>query len=316
MMEGVPGLARPKKNWNRTWQKIKEYRFIYLLVSIPFINMLIFRYYPIVAQFALSFKKYTIRGGLWGSKWVGFQNYEKLFRSGDFEKLLINTLRISTLQILVGFIPPIILAIFLFDLTSNKIRRVAQSILYIPHFFSWVVVYNIVNVVFANAGYINLIREALGLPAISFMMDVNYFLPILVGSSLWKGLGWGTILYLAALTAIDTELFEVAKIDGAGPLKRIRYITLPGILPVMVFQLTMSLGRIFSAANTEQILLFYGPANYSVSDVIGTWVYRQGLGKLEYSLGAAVEMFQSVIGLILVLICNKVANKTAHVGIW
>ena len=129
MMEGVPGLARPKKNWNRTWQKIKEYRFIYLLVSIPFINMLIFRYYPIVAQFALSFKKYTIRGGLWGSKWVGFQNYAKLFNSGDFEKLLINTLRISTLQILVGFIPPIILAIFLFDLTSNKIRRVAQSIL-------------------------------------------------------------------------------------------------------------------------------------------------------------------------------------------
>ncbi len=300
----------------RTWQKIKDYRFIYLLLILPLANILIFRYYPIIAQFVLSFKKYTIKGGLWNSKWVGWQNYQKLFSSRDFSKLLINTLRISILQVLVGFVPPIFLAVFLFDMSSNRVRRVAQSILYIPHFFSWVVVFNLVNIIFANEGYINFIREALGLKPISFMMDVNYFLPILIGSSLWKGLGWGTILYLAALTSIDTELFEVAKIDGAGPLQRIRYITLPGILPVMVFTLTMSLGRLLSAANTEQILLFYGPANYSVSDVIGTWVYRQGLGKLEYSLGAAVEMFQSVIGLLLVLISNKVANRTAHVGIW
>ena len=312
--ETAAALRRLQKK--RTWQKIKDYRFIYLLLILPVANILIFRYYPIIAQFVLSFKKYTIKGGLWNSKWVGFQNYQKFFSSRDFSKLMVNTLRISILQVAVGFIPPVILAIFLFDMSSNRIRRTAQSILYIPHFFSWVVVFNLVNVVFANEGYINFIREALGLKSISFMMDVNYFLPILIGSSLWKGLGWGTILYLAALTSIDTELFEVAKIDGAGPLQRIRYITLPGILPVMVFTLTMSLGRLFSAANTEQILLFYGPANYSVSDVIGTWVYRQGLGKLEYSLGAAVEMFQSVIGLILVLICNKVANRTAHVGIW
>lgn len=229
---------------------------------------------------------------------------------------MVNTLRISVLQIIVGFAPPVLLAIFLFDMTSGRFCKLAQSVLYIPHFFSWVVVYNLVNVIFSNAGYLNLIREAIGLKAVSYMIDVNYFLPILIGSSLWKGLGWGTILYLAALTGIDTELFEVAKIDGAGPLQRIRYITLPGILPVMVFTLTMSLGRLFSAANTEQILLFYGPANYSVSDVIGTWVYRQGLGKLEYSLGAAVEMFQSVVGLLLVLICNKAANRVAHVGIW
>ena len=286
------------------------------MLILPVLYILIFRYYPILAQFLLSFKKYTLKGGLWNSKWVGLLNYQKFFQSPEFGKLMVNTLRISVLQIIVGFAPPVLLAIFLFDMTSGRFRKLAQSVLYIPHFFSWVVVYNLVNVIFSNAGYLNLIREAIGLKAVSYMIDVNYFLPILIGSSLWKGLGWGTILYLAALTGIDTELFEVAKIDGAGPLQRIRYITLPGILPVMVFTLTMSLGRLFSAANTEQILLFYGPANYSVSDVIGTWVYRQGLGKLEYSLGAAVEMFQSVVGLLLVLICNKAANRVAHVGIW
>ena len=293
-----------------------KYRFIYLLLILPVLYILIFRYYPILTQLLLSFKKYTLKGGLWNSKWVGLLNYQKFFQSPEFGKLMVNTLRISVLQIIVGFAPPVLLAIFLFDMTSGRFRKLAQSVLYIPHFFSWVVVYNLVNVIFSNAGYLNLIREAIGLKAVSYMIDVNYFLPILIGSSLWKGLGWGTILYLAALTGIDTELFEVAKIDGAGPLQRIRYITLPGILPVMVFTLTMSLGRLFSAANTEQILLFYGPANYSVSDVIGTWVYRQGLGKLEYSLGAAVEMFQSVVGLLLVLICNKAANRVAHVGIW
>ncbi|MCI6036574.1 MAG: ABC transporter permease subunit [Clostridiales bacterium] len=304
-----------KKNQKRRG-KIKEYRFIYLLLILPVLYILIFRYYPILTQLLLSFKKYTLKGGLWNSKWVGLLNYQKFFQSPEFGKLMVNTLRISVLQIIVGFAPPVLLAIFLFDMTSGRFRKLAQSVLYIPHFFSWVVVYNLVNVIFSNAGYLNLIREAIGLKAVSYMIDVNYFLPILIGSSLWKGLGWGTILYLAALTGIDTELFEVAKIDGAGPLQRIRYITLPGILPVMVFTLTMSLGRLFSAANTEQILLFYGPANYSVSDVIGTWVYRQGLGKLEYSLGAAVEMFQSVVGLLLVLICNKAANRVAHVGIW
>ena len=301
---------------HRTWCRMKDYRWIYLILVVPLANMLLFRYYPMLVQLLLSFKNYTIKGGIWGSAWVGLGNFHKLFASGQFGTLLVNTLRISLLQIVINFVPSVLLAIFLFDLASSKMRSIAQSILYIPHFFSWVVVYNIVSVIFSNTGYINLVRESLGLNSVSYMMDSNFFLPLLIGSNLWKSVGWGTILYLAALTSIDTELFDVAKIDGAGPLQRIRYITLPGILPVMVFTMTMSLGRVFSAANTEQILLFYGPANYSVSDVIGTWVYRQGLGQLQYSLGAAVSLFESAIGLCLVLLSNKAANKFAHVGIW
>ena len=295
---------------------LKRYRSLYLLAVIPVIYLCVYRYYPIIAQFVLSFKDYKILGGIWGSDWVGWSNFQELFNGSEFSRILINTVRISVLNLLAGFFPPILLAIMLFDMRSSLYRRISQSLLYLPHFFSWVVVYNLVLALFSNTGYNNGLRGALGLDSVDYLMQVDTFLPLLIGSGLWKELGWGTIIYLAALTSIDTELFDVAKIDGAGPLQRIWYITLPGILPVVVFVLTMSLGRIFSAANTEQILLFYGPQNYSVSDVIGTWVYRQGLGKLKYSLGAAVDLFQSVIGLILVLICNKAANKIAGVGIW
>lgn len=300
----------------KTLRKMREYFAIYLLLIPVLTVLMVYQYYPMVTQFVLSFKKYTIKGGIWGSPWCGTANFVHLFASRDFGRILVNTLRISVLQLFMGFFPPIILAIALFDMTSTRYRRIAQSILYIPHFFSWVILYNLVNVLFANTGYVNSLLQAMGGMPKNFLMEKSFFLPVLIGSNMWKELGWGTIIYLAALTSIDTELFNVAKIDGAGPLQRVWYITLPGILPVVVFVLTMSLGKLLSAANTEQILLFYGPQNYSVSDVIGTWVYRQGLGKVQYSLGAAVSLFQSAIGLVLVLVCNKVAGKTAGVGIW
>jgi len=301
---------------NNTLRKVREYRIIYILLIPVLVNLAVYRYYPILTQFILSFENYTIKGGIWHSAWVGFDNYTRLFQSPDFERIVTNTLKISVCQLLAGFFPPILLAIMLFDMTSSKMRRVSQSVLYIPHFFSWVVVFNLVHILFSNTGYVNSIIEFFGGDSKNFMLDKGSFLPMLVGSAMWKELGWGTIIYLAALTSINSELFDVAKIDGAGPLQRVWHITIPGIKPVVVFVLTISLGNLFSAANTEQILLFYGPQNYSVSDVIGTWVYRQGIGKLQYSLGAAVSLFQSLIGLTLVLICNKVAGKLTGVGIW
>lgn len=297
-------------------RRFKRYLPLYVLMIPPLVYLVVLRYYPIIAQVALSLSNYKIKGGIWHSPFVGLANFRELFSSSSFTSLMVNTIRISVMNLLVGFLPPIVLAIALFDMVSVKFSRIAQNLLYIPHFFSWVVIYNITNALLTNTGYLNGLLTTLGLPEQNWMMQVSGFLPIIAGTNIWKELGWGTIIYMAALTSIDTSLYEVAKIDGAGPIQRIRYITLPGILPVVVFTLTMSLGRIFSAANTEQILLFYGPANYSVSDTIGTWVYRQGLGKLKYSLGSAVSMFQSVIGLVLVLICNKAANKIAGVGIW
>ena len=305
-----------KKLRSKTIKKIIEYRFLYFLALPIVVYLLIYRYYPIFTQFMLSFREYSILDGIFGSQWTGFNNYNTLFGSRDFARIMQNTVRISVLQLCAGFLPPLVLAILLFDMTSSKFRRISQSILYIPHFFSWVVIFNLVHVLFSNTGYINSLIQVFGGEAHDFLLQKDFFTPVLIGSSIWKELGWGTIIYLAALTSIDTSLFEVAKIDGAGPLQRIWHITLPGILPVVVFVLAMSLGNLFSAANTEQILLFYGPQNFSVSDVIGTWVYRQGLGKMQYSLGASISMFQSVIGLLLVLLCNRLARKLAGVGIW
>jgi len=299
----------------RRWMAIKAYKWLYALLVIPVVYLVVFCYYPVITQFVLSFKEYRLKDGIWGSKWVGWENYEELFASRDFVKIVRNTLRISILSLLTGYFPPILLAIFLFDMRSNRFRRVSQSILYIPHFFSWIIVYNIMQNLFMKSGYVNHVIEMLGGTAKDFFMVKKYFMPMLLGSAVWKEIGWGTILYLAALSSIDTELFDVAKIDGANPWQRIWYITLPGIIPVIVFTLTLNLGSIFSVG-TEQILLFYNPINYEISDVIGTWVYRQGLGKLKYSLGASVSQFQSIIGLILVLISNKLANKIAGTGIW
>ena len=204
----------------------------------------------------------------------------------------------------------------LFDMTSNRFSRISQSILYIPHFFSWVVIYGIVMALFQTDGYVNNIIVAMGGERTEFLLKSDYFLPLLIGSGLWKELGWSTIIYLAALTGISPELYEVARLDGAGPLQRIWHVTLPGIKSVVVFVLVINMGSILSAAGTEQILLFYGPSNYEVSDVIGTWVYRQGLGKVEYGLSSALAMFESTIGLIMVLISNSLARRFAGVGIW
>lgn len=297
-------------------KKLKRYRVLYLLILLPLLYYIIYRYYPMLLQIVLSFKQYRILGGVWNSPWVGFDNFLALFKSLEFQRIIVNTIRISVLRLLVGFFPPILLSIMLFDMSSSSYRRISQSVLYIPHFFSWVIVYALVFALFSNTGWVNSVITIFGGEPRDFLIDTKFFLPLLIGSGLWKEFGWSTIIYLAALTGINTELFEAAKIDGAGPLRRIWHITLPGITPVIVFVLTISLGSLMSSVGTEQILLFYSPATYSIGDVMGTWVFRQGLGQLKYSLGAAVSLFEATVGLILVLICNRTAKKVAGVGIW
>ena len=305
-------VARPNSVKNR----MRRYLPIYLLMALPFLYLFVYRFYPIFLQIVLAFKKYKIMDGIWGSKWVGFDNFVKIFTSNSISRILVNTVRISLLRLIVGFFPPILLSIMLFDMTSNRFSRISQSILYIPHFLSWVVIYGIVMALFQTDGYVNNIIVAMGGERTEFLLKSDYFLPLLIGSGLWKELGWSTIIYLAALTGISPELYEVARLDGAGPLQRIWHVTLPGIKSVVVFVLVINMGSILSAAGTEQILLFYGPSNYEVSDVIGTWVYRQGLGKVEYGLSSALAMFESTIGLIMVLISNSLARRFAGVGIW
>lgn len=295
---------------------IRRYWTLYLLVLPCVLFLLIFRYYPMILQAVLSFKDYKLLKGVWGSKWVGIDNFKLIFSSPEMLRVMWNTVYLSILRLVMGFLPPIILAIILFDITSTKLKRICQTIVYIPHFFSWIVIYAVVYALFSNTGMIDNIINSLGSTGPDFLLNNNTYLPLLIGSAMWKELGWSTIIYLAALTSINTELFEVSKIDGAGPLKRIWYVTLPGIKSITIFLLILSLGNILRGAGTEQILLFYSPPVMNISDVIDTWVYRQGLSKLQYSLGSAIQFFQSVFGFILVLVCNKLSIKYTNIGIW
>lgn len=295
---------------------LKRYRALYLFILIPILYFIVYHYVPIILQIILSFKDYSIKKGLFGSEWVGLQNFRDIFSAPQFTRLIRNTVVISVLRLMFGFLPPIILAILLYDMGSSKFRKASQTVLYIPHFFSWVVIYAISYALFSSNGYINNVIEAVGGSRADFLMDSKWFYPLLIGTGIWKDVGWGTIIYMAALSNIDPELFDAAKVDGAGPLQRIRYITFPSILPIVVFLLTISIGQVLNNTGMEQILLFYSPATYNVADVIDTWVYRVGFGEMRYSMGAALSLFKSVIGLILILVCNKIAIKTSGRGIW
>ncbi len=295
--------------------RIKKYRMLYFLLVPVAVYYAIFRFYPLFLQAVLSFKEYRLVTGIWDSEWVGVANFKRVMALPDFSQVLLNTVSISALRVVFGFLPPIVLAIFLFDLTSRRLRKISQTLVYIPHFFSWVIVYGVVYALFANSGMINGVLEALGQPVQNFLLSSEWFRPILVGSAIWKELGWGTIIYLAALSSVDPYLYEAAKIDGAGPVSRIRHVTLPQITPIIVFLLTLSLGNILYAGG-EQILLFYNPATYDVSDVIDTWIYRQGFNDLQYSLATAVSFFQSLVGLIFVLIANQLSKRFAGIGLW
>ncbi|WP_261800226.1 sugar ABC transporter permease [Paenibacillus sp. PAMC21692] len=296
-------------------KQMKRFWFIYLLITPVLVYYGIFRYYPMLVQVTLAFKDFTLLGGIWHSEWIGFDNFTHIFSKNEFYQVLRNTIAISLLRLAFGFLPPIILAILLYDLHSSLLRRISQTLLYIPHFFSWVIMYGLVYALFSNTGLVNHLLEEIGGKAQNFLLDADWFRPLLIGSAIWKEIGWGTIIYLAGMSMIDPSLYDAAKIDGAGPLKRIWHVTLPGLQSVMIFLFTLSLGGILNAG-AEQILLFYNPATYSVGDVIDTYVYRQGLGSMQYSMTTAVSLFQSVIGLILVLSSNSISKKLTGTGIW
>lgn len=295
--------------------RMKRFWFLYVLLIPVIAYYITFRYVPIFLQGVIAFKDYNLGLGIWGSPWVGFDNFMYVFSKPEFYRVLKNTIIISVYRLLFGFFPPILLAILLFDLRSRILRRVSQTILYIPHFFSWVIMYGIMFALLSNTGFINQILMNMGFESVNFLMGSEWFRTMIVGSGIWKEIGWGTIIYLAGLSMIDPTLYEAAKIDGAGPIQRLRHITLPGIKSVIVFLFTLSLGGILNAGG-EQILLFYSPATYEVGDIIDTFVYRQGLTELQYSLGTAISFFQSIIGLTLILVANSLSKKYAETGIW
>jgi putative aldouronate transport system permease protein len=264
----------------------------------------------------LSFQDFRIGNTIMTAKWAGFSNYINIFTSPAILQVIKNTLVISFLKLFFGFAPPIILALCLFDIKNSFYKRISQTIVYIPHFFSWVIVYGIFFAFFSTGtGLVNQALEHITGSRIDFFMNKGWFLFLLVFSSIWKTIGWSSILYMAALTSVNIELFEAAKLDGCGPFKRVWYITLPSIMPIIGFVLTLSIGSILSS-DFEQIFMFYNTQVYEVADVISTWVYREGLGKMKYSLGTAVGILNGAVGVVLINFGNTLSRRLSGRGMW
>ncbi|TLS53245.1 sugar ABC transporter permease [Paenibacillus antri] len=297
-------------------RRMAAHKTLYLLFIPVLLYYALVRYWPIGMAWIVAFKDLQLGAGVWQSEWVGLDNFRVMFTDPQLVKVLRNTVEISLLRLAVGFVPPIILAIMFHDLASNRFKKWTQTIVYIPHFFSWVIVFGIVFALFSTgSGFVNNMLEWFGLPRKEFFLDQDWFRPLLVGSAVWKEIGWGTIIYLAALASVDTQLYEAAAMDGAGPLRRVYHITLPSLVPVIIFLVCLNLGTILYAGG-EQILLFYNQAVLDTADVVDTWIYRESLARLQFSIGTAMGLFQSFVGMLLVLATNAASKKYTGRGIW
>ena len=310
-------MYKKLKGIERIKFSLKNYWFIYLLIIPGLLSLLVYSYGPMLLQFVLAFTDYNFADGIFGSKFVGFQNFVYLFSEmPDFWRIFGNTMLFSLLDFIFGFIPPIILAIILFHLNNDRFRRFSQGVLYIPHFFSWVIVYSIAYGMLSNTGMLNSVLNKLFGISYDFLTSPKAVRVILYVFSVWKGIGWGSLMDLAAMQNIDPSLYEAARIDGCGPWRRISAVTLPGIRGVLIYQLIFVIGGIFVGGNTEEILLFYSPAVRQGVETVNTWLYNYGLMAFEYSPGAALSLVQSLMGMILVLGANKFMSKKFGVSIW
>jgi len=294
------------------------YRFYYLLALPGILYFLIFHYLPMFG-IVIAFKDISPFGGVQGiidGPWVGFKHFERFFNSIFFWDVIENTLVISGLKILFGFPAPIIFALMLNEIMRVRFKRLIQTISYLPHFISWVVVTGLVSALLATTG--GVITEFLNSVTgeqMSFLANPDQFRGILVLTHVWKTIGWSSILYLAAMSAIDPALYEAAAIDGANRFQMARHITLPSIAFVITILFIFEMGHILDAG-FEQILLLYSPSVYSVSDIIDTYVYREGLLGLKYSFAAAVGLFKAVMAFFMIITANFVANRLGQTGIW
>lgn len=297
------------------WTNVLKHKYLYILLLPGLLYFIIFKYIPMWGV-SIAFKDFNMFRGYMESPWVGLDNFTNLFQGMDFGQKFLNTLVISLLKLLFGFPAPIILALFINELRNLKFKKITQTIIYLPHFVSWVVLAGIITL-FVNPGdgIINHLIVFFGGKPVDFLNSTTWFVPVLVLSDVYKGIGWGTVVYLAAMSGVDPHLYEAAKMDGATKMQQMWKITIPSIQGVIVIMGILSLGGILNAG-FEQILLLYNPIVYPVADVIDTYVYRKGIIDANYSLAQAADLFKSVIALVLIILANKLAKKFGDDGIW
>lgn len=292
-----------RKNW-----------MIYLMFLPVAIYYILFAYKPMYGAL-IAFQNYVPAKGIWGSDWVGFKHFTDFFTNFYFWRIMKNTLIISGASILFGFPAPIILALLMNEIRSNSFKRTVQTISYIPHFISMVVVCGMIKTFTADNGIITNLVVAMGGEKMSLLTNANAFVPIYVISGIWQEIGWGSIVYLAALTGINQELYEAASIDGANRWKQTLHVTLPGIAPTITIMLILRLGSVLNVGY-EKIILLYNEMTRETADVISSFVYRKGLLEANLSYSTAVGLFNSVVNFGFIILSNAISRKVSETSLW
>ncbi|MFD2611685.1 ABC transporter permease [Paenibacillus gansuensis] len=290
------------------WRNLRAYRMLYLLLLPGLIYFTVFKYVP-MAGVVIAFKDYSLTDGIWKSPWVGLENFRRFFEGVYFAQIMANTLLIALYKLVIGFPAPIVLALMLNSVKREWFKRLIQTITYLPHFISWVVIYGLMLALLSpGEGLVNLLLKEYGFQPVSFLTEPSWIRTLLVSSDLWHGVGWGAIIYLASLSGIDPSLYEAAQVDGASRWRKLWHVTLPGIRNVIILMLILRLSHILDVG-FDQVFMMSNIFNQDRSDIIDTWVYRVGLQEMEYGLATAVGLFKSVIGFVLLMGANKLAKR-------
>lgn len=317
--ESVPkdaeaGTGKPRNKPGGWKLAIKRDWRLYTLVLLPLAYFAVFRYLPMVGN-VIAFRQFQPGGNIFGERWVGLKYVTLFIKDPSFWQAFQNTVILGVLTLLFCFPMPIIFALLLNELRSQKFKKLIQTVTYLPHFMSVVIIAGMILQNFSMTGTVNQIGHALFGTTVNFTQEAAWFRPMYISSEVWQTMGWGAILYLAALTRVDESLYEAARIDGANRWQQTWHVTLPAIRPTIITLLILNIGT-FMAVGFEKILLIYNPLNYATSDVISTYLYRVGLESSNFSYAAAIGMFESVIGLTLILSANALSKRLAGTSLW
>jgi putative aldouronate transport system permease protein len=308
-------MESQKSSIRMLWSTLRRDKYLYLLVVPGVVFFILFKYLPMWG-IIIAFQEYSPYAGVWKSEWVGLDHFVRFFTNPDFYLLFRNTMVISLLNLVFFFPLPIILSLMLNEVKNQAFKRVIQSIVYLPHFLSWVIIAGISFLLLSQtSGLINMMLMSLGLVKYDFLTNTDTFWGLLVAQNIWKETGWGTIIILAAITAVDPQLYEAAKMDGANRWLQAWHVTLPGIRNVILVLLILRLGHIMDVG-FEQVFLMSNGAVAKYADVFETYVYRNGIQSGQFSYSTAVGLFKSVVGLVLVIIANKLSKRFGEEGVY
>ncbi len=308
-------LMKKTKSLKEGWKYFNKKKYLYILLIPCVLYYIIFQYVPMYGVI-IAFKDFSFSKGILGSEWIGLDNFKYLFGLKDFYRVFFNSISLSLLKLIICFPIPIILALMLNEIPSLRYKKMCQTVIYLPYFISWVVIGGIlVNLLSPSWGYVNMLLKSLGMEPVFFLGSEEYFRPIVIVSHIWKQAGWDTIIYLAAITSVNPELYEAAKMDGASKFKSIFYVTLPCIRSTIIILLLLSIGGIMNNG-FEQINVLQNNNNLVVSEVFETYTYRLGMVSGRFSFATTVGLFSSTVGFVLLMIANKVAKALGEDGIF